>query len=172
MISWFLAQTTSDGWSSEWVILLTFITGSIGAAVAWMAGRGLESLIKWRQFRLDERERLAKQRMQEAKPFSAAQMWEDKTLAMGYKALLFRQDETIRDLQGQVGTLTTLHQKCVEDHAQSNAKLETCERDLQDQRHKSDRLERKLDELMKERRGSQNDTQMKERRGSQNDTQI
>jgi hypothetical protein len=81
-------------------------------------------------------------------------MWEDKTLAMGYKALLYSQDKRIRDLEDRdiirtkaMQELHTNYLNCIHEHAEANAKFAVCQQDLEEERKKRQKLERKLQQL-------------------------
>lgn len=154
-----------QGWSTEWITFIAFVGSLVGGAIVWFATKGIDAIIRWRQFRLDEKEREAKQRAAIIKPFSTEQMWEDKTLAMGYKALLYHQDKRIRDLEDRdiqrtkdMQALHTSYLNCVAEHAEASAKYEQCRKELdeerkkrhtelEDERRKRQKLERKLQQL-------------------------
>jgi hypothetical protein len=153
-MNYFLLADTTAGWSTEIVAVLTGVAAIIGSAIAWISSKGFETYRTWRDFRLTERERMAKLKAAEARPFSTEQMWEDKNLAMGYKALLYSQDRRIRELEDrdikrtqEMQAVHTQLLNCLTEHAEANAKYEACVKELDEERKKRERLERQLRRL-------------------------
>lgn len=156
---------SQQSWATEWMVLFTAVVGAIGSAVAWLVIKGIPAFKEWQLNKLEVREKLAKIKATETKPFTTEQMWEDKTLAMGYKALLYHLDKRIRDLEDRdiqrtkdMQQLHTSYLNCVAGHAEANAKYEQCRIELEDERkkrhteleeerRKRQKLERKLQQL-------------------------
>lgn len=149
-------------WSIEAVIAACTTIGTIvGGAVVWASTKGLDAWIRWRESRLTERERIAKLTKAERKPFSNDALWEDKTLATGYKAVMFMQDSRIRELENKhkeldereskriaaMQQLHTAYLNCVQEHAEAAANYQACKNELEEQKRRYNYLERRLEKL-------------------------
>lgn len=131
-------------WSIEAIVSICTIIGSlIGGAVVWISTKGLDSWIRWRDARLTEREREVKLKQLQRKPFDSDQVWEDKNLAMGYKALLYSQDKRLRELEDKdaqktkaMAELHSAHMQCLQEHAESAANYQSAKAELDDQKRR------------------------------------
>jgi len=118
-----LGEADLSTWSPAAIIAVAGAMGALlGGAASWISGQGLKSWITYKEFKLKERERLAKIQ----RPLTASdQIWEDKNLATGYKALMIAQDERIRELEDKdidktkrMQELHTNYINCVNEHAE------------------------------------------------------
>ncbi len=141
------AQAEVSEWTPWWVAAIITLSSLVGGAISWLWTTGMDRYMKYREWK-------AKQNALETKPFSTEQMWEDKTLAMGYKALLYNQDRRIRELEDrdiqrtkEMQGVHTQLLNCLTEHAETNARYAACQRDLEEERKYRQSLERKFQKL-------------------------
>lgn len=139
--------TAQKGWSTELVSALLALFTALGGGIVWLFTVGLDQLKAWRTFRLQERAQLNKMQAEQTKPFTTEQMWEDKSLSGGYKALLYTYDKRIREMEVELKEVKSMHFRCLQEHAEASIKLEATESQLQDLQKKHTSLERKMRRL-------------------------
>jgi hypothetical protein len=126
----------------------------IGMAIMWFFNVGWEKIQKIKERKDRERERISKLRREAAANATLDQIWEDKNLAGGWKALLHMQDARIRELENQnamivkdKADLHTAYLHCIENHSEQKALAQRFERELTDCRALADSLEHRVQEL-------------------------
>jgi hypothetical protein len=142
-------------WMQGWnpyalVILLPVVAGMIGAAVAWMTGKGFASWVEMQKFRIQLRteqskaktEQLKEQveqeeiiRKQDKSKQLIDRIIEGNNTAEGYKQLLLVWDDRMRWLEDRdkqkdqkISDLESAHADCIKKHAsesEKNKNLET-----------------------------------------------
>ena len=135
--------------------LVTTIIAILGGLGTWLTGKAFDRYMELRKQRNEERK--------EKPPFSQDQVFEDRTLQTGYKALMLMLDKRIKELEEReqlkleqertllhrISDLEQEHMDCLEEHSRAKKQNETLAAELAQVRQKHSILERRLARLQK-----------------------